>query len=140
MARITVQDCLEQVDNRFELVLSAAQRARQVSLGAEPRLPRENDKPTVIALREIAAALVGREVLDEPESDTPAEAIESEAPATESAGLLEAADATAGPGAASEAEAEAEAGPEDAADDEQAGAASAAGEDADPGSGSAEDT
>lgn len=65
MARITVQDCLENVDNRFDLVLTAAQRARQISLGAEPRVPRENDKPTVIALREIAEGLVGREVLDE---------------------------------------------------------------------------
>ena len=65
MARITVQDCLEHVDNRFDLVLAAAQRARQISLGAEPRVPRENDKPTVIALREVAEGLVGREVLDE---------------------------------------------------------------------------
>lgn len=65
MARITVQDCLEHVDNRFDLVLTAAQRARQISMGAEPRIPRENDKPTVIALREIAEGLVGREVLDE---------------------------------------------------------------------------
>lgn len=65
MARITVQDCLENIDNRFDLVLAAAQRARQISLGAEPQVPRENDKPTVIALREIADGLVGREVLDE---------------------------------------------------------------------------
>jgi len=65
MARITVQDCLENVDNRFDLVLAAAQRARQISLGAEPRVPRENDKPSVIALREIAEGLTGREVLDE---------------------------------------------------------------------------
>jgi len=65
MARITVQDCLENVDNRFDLVLAAAQRARQISLGAEPRVPRENDKPTVIALREIAEGVIGREVLDE---------------------------------------------------------------------------
>lgn len=65
MARITVQDCLENVDNRFDLVLTASQRARQIALGAEPRVPRENDKPTVIALREIAAGLVGREVLEE---------------------------------------------------------------------------
>lgn len=80
MARITVQDCLENVDNRFELVLTASRRARQVSLGAEPRVPRENDKPTVIALREIAEGLVGREVLDEPEADSaPAAAIEEEA-------------------------------------------------------------
>ncbi len=65
MARITVQDCLEQIDNRFDLVLAASQRARQISLGAEPRVARENDKPSVIALREIAEGLVGREVLDE---------------------------------------------------------------------------
>lgn len=76
MARITVQDCLEHVDNRFELVLAAAQRARQLSLGAEPRLPRENDKPTVIALREIAEGMVGREVLDEPEAEVEFEAAE----------------------------------------------------------------
>lgn len=74
MARITVQDCLEHVDNRFELVLSAARRARQISLGADPRVQRENDKPTVIALREIADGLVGREVLDQPESESELEA------------------------------------------------------------------
>jgi len=72
MARITVQDCLEQVDNRFELVLAAAQRARQISFGADPRVPRENDKPTVIALREIAEGMVGREVLDEEEAQAQA--------------------------------------------------------------------
>jgi len=81
MARITVQDCLEQVDNRFELVLTAARRARQLSLGAEPRLPRENDKPTVIALREIAEGVVTREVLDEPEVRAPA--VEPAAPETD---------------------------------------------------------
>ena len=69
MARITVQDCLEHIDNRFELVLAAARRARNVSLGAEARVPRENDKPTVIALREIAEGVVGREVLDEAEAE-----------------------------------------------------------------------
>lgn len=79
MARITVQDCLENVDNRFELVLTASRRARQVSLGAEPRVPRENDKPTVIALREIADGLIGREVLDEPDADAvPEAAVEEE--------------------------------------------------------------
>lgn len=80
MARITVQDCLEQVDNRFELVLMAARRARNLSLGAEARVPRENDKPTVIALREIAEGLVGREVLDEAEAPQQA---------TEAAGVSE---------------------------------------------------
>lgn len=80
MARITVQDSLENVNNRFELVLAASRRARQVSLGAEPRVPRENDKPTVIALREIAEGLIGREVLDEPETDSvPEAAVEEEA-------------------------------------------------------------
>ncbi len=54
MARITVEDCLEQVDNRFELVLMATRRARQISKGAEPLVELENDKPTVVALREIA--------------------------------------------------------------------------------------
>jgi len=54
MARITVEDCLEHVDNRFNLVLVAAKRARQISNGKEPLVAWENDKPTVVALREIA--------------------------------------------------------------------------------------
>ena len=54
MARITVEDCLARVDNRFELVLIAARRARDLALGREPLMPRENDKPTVVALRELA--------------------------------------------------------------------------------------
>ncbi|BCO32560.1 hypothetical protein TspCOW1_26630 [Thiohalobacter sp. COW1] len=58
MARITVEDCLDNVDNRFELVLLAAKRARQLARGAEPKLDWENDKPTVMALREIADSLV----------------------------------------------------------------------------------
>ena len=58
MARVTVEDCLEHVDNRFELVLKASKRARKISLGAEPLVPMENDKPTVIALREIAKGLL----------------------------------------------------------------------------------
>jgi DNA-directed RNA polymerase subunit omega len=65
MARITVTDCLENVDNRFQLVLIATKRARQLILGAEPHVPAENDKPTVIALREIAEGFVGPEILDE---------------------------------------------------------------------------
>lgn len=68
MARVTVQDCLEHVDNRFELVMVASKRARQISrLGADPLLDVENDKPTVLALREIAAGLITDEVLDAPE-------------------------------------------------------------------------
>ncbi len=65
MARITVEDCLDHVDNRFELVLVATRRARQLyNRGAEPLLDEENDKPTVIALREIAADLINDEMLD----------------------------------------------------------------------------
>ena len=55
MARITVEDCLDHVDNRFDLVLLATKRARQLANGVEPILPWANDKPTVMALREIAA-------------------------------------------------------------------------------------
>ena len=65
MARITVTDCLENVDNRFELVLVATKRARQLILGAEPLVEPDNDKPTVIALREIAEGLIGPSILDE---------------------------------------------------------------------------
>jgi DNA-directed RNA polymerase subunit omega len=64
MARITVEDCLKVVDNRFELVLMATKRARQVAKGAEPTLDAENDKPTVIALREIAAEKVDTAMID----------------------------------------------------------------------------
>ena len=67
MARITVEDCLHNVDNLFQLVLLAAQRARRLANGAEPTLPLENDKPTVLALREIAAGNVNAEMLREPE-------------------------------------------------------------------------
>lgn len=59
MARITVEDCLDNVDNRFELVLLASKRARNIAIkGATPKVAEENDKPTVLALREIAAGLV----------------------------------------------------------------------------------
>jgi DNA-directed RNA polymerase subunit omega len=61
MARITVEDCLKTVENRFELVLTATKRARQVAHGAEPLVEEENDKPTVIALREIADGLIDSE-------------------------------------------------------------------------------
>jgi len=67
MARITVEDCLHNVDNLFQLVLLAAQRARRLANGAEPTLPLENDKPTVLALREIAAGNVTVDMLNEPE-------------------------------------------------------------------------
>ncbi|MEK7991886.1 MAG: DNA-directed RNA polymerase subunit omega [Thiotrichaceae bacterium] len=54
MARLTVEDCLDHVDNRFNLVLLASKRSRQISMGAASLVPEEKDKPTVIALREIA--------------------------------------------------------------------------------------
>jgi len=71
MARITVEDCLENVDNRFELVLVASKRARQLLAGTrEPLVPWENDKPTVVALREIEAGLIDASILEEEIQDT----------------------------------------------------------------------
>lgn len=66
MARITVEDCLEVVDNRFELVMMAAKRARQLAGGVEPKLDNSdaNDKPTVLALREIAARMIDVSYID----------------------------------------------------------------------------
>lgn len=64
MARLTVEDCLDYVDNRFDLVLVATRRARQLAMGADPLVPVDNDKPTVLALREIAENLINEEVLD----------------------------------------------------------------------------
>lgn len=61
MARITVEDCLDRIGNRFEMVLTATKRARQIANGADPLVEEQNDKPTVIALREIAAGLVDPE-------------------------------------------------------------------------------
>ena len=65
MARITVEDCLENIENMFEMVLVAAKRARRIAHGAEPMVELENDKPTVLALREIAEGLVTPAILDE---------------------------------------------------------------------------
>jgi len=64
MARVTVEDCLDNVDNRFQLVLVATKRARQLANGKEAMVDWENDKPTVVALREIAGGMIGREILD----------------------------------------------------------------------------
>ncbi len=80
MARVTVEDCLDNVDNRFQLVLVATKRARQLEKGREAMLPWENDKPTVLALREIATGLVGRTILDAVEQE-PEEEFEEEVPA-----------------------------------------------------------
>jgi len=65
MARITVEDCLDNVENIFEMVLVAAKRARRVAHGADPMVELENDKPTVIALREIAEGHVTSAILEE---------------------------------------------------------------------------
>ena len=66
MARVTVEDAVEQVGNRFDLVLIASRRARQIATGGkEPLVDRENDKPTVIALREIEAGLITTDVMDQ---------------------------------------------------------------------------
>ena len=70
MARITVEDCLDHVDNRFELVMVGSKRARQIATGGRPALvPEENDKPTVIALREIEEGLVTAAILTEVRQD-----------------------------------------------------------------------
>jgi DNA-directed RNA polymerase subunit omega len=75
MARITVEDCLEHIENRFDLVLLAARRARQIAQGADPLVPPENDKPTVIALREIAENLISSSTMDEMEAQAEIEKI-----------------------------------------------------------------
>jgi DNA-directed RNA polymerase subunit omega len=68
MARVTVEDCLKHVSNRFELVMVAAKRARQIAVrGDQPMVSWENDKPTVLALREIAEGLVNPDIIYEEE-------------------------------------------------------------------------
>lgn len=65
MARVTVQDAVEKIGNRFDLILTAARRARQLQLHiSEPLVPEENDKPTVIALREIEKGLINNEIMN----------------------------------------------------------------------------
>jgi len=92
MARVTVEDCLDKVDNRFQLVLVATKRARQLANGVQPLVEWENDKPTIVALREIAEGLIGPSILDEPvhpvfeeeeETEEPAEAGADETPKAE---------------------------------------------------------
>ena len=73
MARITVEDCLNHVDNRFDLVLLGTRRARQLAGGVDPLLPWQNDKPTVMALREVAAGVLSAESIaaaEQEEEDT----------------------------------------------------------------------
>ena len=95
MARVTVEDCLEHVGSRFDLVTKAAKRARDIAMGAEPLVPWENDKPTVVALREIAEGLepVARKTDEEALMD--AFASDDEARAAESAAAAEAEQASA---------------------------------------------
>lgn len=76
MARVTVEDCLENVDNRFELVLLATRRTRQLVNGVDPLVPWENDKPTVVALREIAEGLITNQIMEE--TETTQESIDDE--------------------------------------------------------------
>ncbi|MBH80948.1 MAG: DNA-directed RNA polymerase subunit omega [Gammaproteobacteria bacterium] len=77
MARVTVEDCLDNVENRFELVMLASRRARQMRrFGVDPMVPEENDKATVIALREIAEGLITHEMLDAQEASTEDEELE----------------------------------------------------------------
>jgi DNA-directed RNA polymerase subunit omega len=71
MARITVDDCIKFIPNRFELTLAATNRARQIALGATPLVEPNKDKHTVIALREIASAKVGKELLNPPTPTPP---------------------------------------------------------------------
>ncbi|MGZ5037731.1 MAG: DNA-directed RNA polymerase subunit omega [Usitatibacter sp.] len=71
MARITVDDCMKNFSNRFELTLAATNRARQIALGATPLVEPNKDKPCVIALREIASGKLGRELLNPPAPTPP---------------------------------------------------------------------
>ncbi len=79
MARITVEDCLGNIDNIFEMVLVAAKRARRIAHGAEPFVEPQNDKPTVIALREIAEGSVTPAILDEVEQPPAEEFLQPDA-------------------------------------------------------------
>jgi DNA-directed RNA polymerase subunit omega len=78
MARITVEDCLDNISNIFEMVLVAAKRARRVAHGADPMVELENDKPTVIALREIAEGLVTPSILEEIEEPITEDLLQAE--------------------------------------------------------------
>ena len=80
MARITVEDCLDNIGNIFEMVLVAAKRARRVAHGADPMVEVENDKPTVIALREIAEGHITPAILEEIEQPPIEEFMQTEAP------------------------------------------------------------
>ena len=85
MARLTVEDCLENFDSRYDLILLASKRARQIAMGSEAMVDEEADKPTVIALREIAAGLITPDNIDsigKSEFDEEVEALEFATTAT----------------------------------------------------------
>lgn len=85
MARVTIEDCLKKVNNRFDLVLLATKRARQLATGSQnPILGWEDDKPTVVALREIAAGVITPQ-----SAKVEAEAIEEETPSPPSPNSLD---------------------------------------------------
>jgi DNA-directed RNA polymerase subunit omega len=67
MARVTIDDCISAIPNRFQLTLAATYRARQISMGSTPMVEADRDKPTVIALRELAAGKYGVEILSRPQ-------------------------------------------------------------------------
>ncbi|TCP90129.1 DNA-directed RNA polymerase subunit omega [Cricetibacter osteomyelitidis] len=79
MARVTVQDAVEKIGNRFDLILTAARRARQLQLHVqEPLVPEDNDKPTVIALREIEKGLINNDIMNAQERREQFEQAEAE--------------------------------------------------------------
>jgi DNA-directed RNA polymerase subunit omega len=78
MARITVEDCVDNIDNIFEMVLVAAKRARRIAHGADTMVELENDKPTVVALREIAEGHITPAILEEIDVPTPDEFMQAE--------------------------------------------------------------
>lgn len=78
MARVTVEDCLEKVGNRFELIMVASKRARDISMGTEPLVEWENDKATVVALREIADSLITDDYLKETPMNSDSDTLLSE--------------------------------------------------------------
>jgi len=80
MARVTVEDCLNNVDNRFQLVLLAAKRARQIAMGMTPLVDEGNDKPTVLALREIAEEKISAELILNPPAPPPPVEVEEPPP------------------------------------------------------------
>ncbi len=85
MARVTVEDCLDNVENRFELIMVSSKRARQIATGGkDPMVDWEDDKPTVVALREIAEGFVDAKILTEPTVDVEDLMDEAEAPKIES--------------------------------------------------------